>query len=91
MISSMWLSGSGKVHAAPTVVVVDPARRAAHGIRPVVDTAGDDATEDLVEVVLANQERVVLLNDLVVHLVEIERDAVVHLDDEERPVDRRRR
>ena len=38
---------------------------------------------------LADQERVVLLRDLTVHLVKIERDVVVDFDDQEWPEDRR--
>jgi len=64
--------------------VVDGAGGVAHRAGPVVEPTGKDAPEDLVEVVFADQERVVLLRDFAVHLMEIERDAVVHLDDEER-------
>src|SRR5438105_6496223 len=72
-----------EVHAAAAVVVVDLALLALARIRPVVEPALLDAAEDLVELLLADEERVVLLLDLVIGVAEIERHAVRELDGEE--------
>src|SRR5262245_52952990 len=72
-----------EVHAAPAVIVVDLAAPGLAGVGPVVELSGADAAEDVVEVVLGDQEGVVLRGDVVVALVEIERDVVVDLDHEE--------
>src|SRR5437763_2823980 len=80
-----------EVHASTAVVAVDlpppPERR----IGPVLEPPLGDPTEDLVELVLADEERVVLRRDLAVHVVIVERHAVAGLADTERPARRRLR
>ena len=78
--------GRGEVEAAAAVVGVVP-RRAVAGVGEGGDAALAQAGRDGVEVVLGDQERVVLLDDLVfLHEVgEVQAHAVVQLDDRERP------
>jgi hypothetical protein len=66
------------------VVGVDPAGAALAGVSPVFEALCADAFEDLVELVFANQECVVLEGNLAIGLVEVERDIVVKRDHEER-------
>src|SRR5215510_11117438 len=73
-----------EVHAATPVVVVDLAPSGLAGVGPVVEMSGAHAGEDVVELLLADEESVVLRGDVVVALVKIERDVVVDLDHEER-------
>src|SRR5258708_5342424 len=80
-----------EVNAAAAVVVVDLALLLLHRIGPVVDALLLDAAEDLVELLLADEERVVLLLDLVVGVAEIERHAVGEHDREEVRAERFRR
>src|SRR6266568_5097674 len=75
----------GEVDAATAVVAVDLAGPGPAGVRPVRHVAPGDPPEDHVELVLADQERVVLGRDLSVGLVEVERDAVVRRRDQEPP------
>src|SRR5215218_5887270 len=58
--------GVEPVHAPATVVGVDLTRVALEGIGPVIEAAGPDAGEDLVELLLGHQERVVPRMDLLV-------------------------
>jgi hypothetical protein len=83
--------GVFEVHAAAPVSAVDLSRPAPVRVGPVLEASIADASEDLVEVALADQEGVVLGRNLAIDLVEVERDAVVDLDDEERPEARGRR
>src|SRR5882672_2270658 len=81
-----------EVNPSAPVVVVDLADAVSHGIRPVRKLPLADATEHFIEPVLAQQERVMLLlNRLALVRVEVQRDAVGELDDEERPEARWRR
>src|SRR5437879_6941798 len=73
-----------EVHAATPVVAVDLALPVETRIGPVVESAPRDPPEDLVEIVLVYQERVVLRGDLAVDIVEVQRYAVAGLDHEER-------
>src|SRR5205807_1539008 len=82
--------GVSEVHAATTVVVVDLARSAERRVGPVVEPPLGDPTEDLVELVLADQERVVLRRDLALDVVVVERHLVADLDDAKGPEARRR-
>src|SRR6185503_2035123 len=75
--------GIFEVDTAAAVVVVDLSRVRARRIRPVLEPALADASEDAIELVLADQKRVVLDGDVAVRVAEIERHAVVELDDEE--------
>src|SRR6059058_3680257 len=72
-----------EVHAAAAVVVVDFSLLPLRRIGPVVHAAFLDAAEDGVELFLADEERVVLLLDLVVGVAEVERHVVGELDREE--------
>src|SRR5207248_404912 len=72
-----------EVHAAPAVMAIDLAFVALAGIGPVVEPALLDAAEDGVEFLLRDEERVVLLLDLVVGVAEVERHVVCELDREE--------
>src|SRR5205085_5101837 len=60
-------------------------------VGPEVEAALADATEDRVELALADEERVVLRRDLVVGRMEVERHVVVDADDVEGPEARGRR
>jgi len=70
MISSRVAARVLEVDAAAAVVAVDPALLLPAGIGPVVETALLDAAEDLVELLLAHEEGVVL--HLHVHAVGVE-------------------
>ena len=85
MISRRCPSGSSKYTPRPPSLWLISPGSAARRVGPVLEPALADAAEDGVEVVFADQERIVLRGDLAVGLVEVERDAVVELDDEERP------
>src|SRR4029077_2616034 len=74
-----------EVQAAAAVAPVDLPALAAAGVGPVVDPAVADAAEDRVELLLADQERVVLRRDGLVRHVEVEGDVVVHAHDVEWP------
>ena len=80
-----------EVHAAAAVVMVDLALLLLRRVGPVVEAALFDAAEDLVELLLAHEERVVLRFGLVVRVAEIERHAVRELDGEEIGAERLRR
>jgi hypothetical protein len=71
-ISSRWPFGSSK-YTPRVIPVVDPARVLPGGIRPVRSVAAAGPLEDLVEFLLADQERVVQLVDVPVHGDEVER------------------
>jgi hypothetical protein len=71
-ISSRWPFGSSK-YTPRVIPVVDPARVLPGGIRPVRSVAAAEPLEDLVEFLLADQERVVQLVDVPVHGDEVER------------------
>src|SRR5262249_22686306 len=73
-----------EVHAAAAVVAIDLAGPALHRVGPVLEAALSDAAVHVVEVVFADQERVVLVCDLAVRVVEVERHVVVDVDDVER-------
>src|SRR5688500_11899259 len=75
--------GIVEVDATAAVVPVDRALLVLERVRPVVEAALADAPEDLVELLLADEERVVLQANRAPHRVKVERDAVVDLDDEE--------
>src|SRR5215475_1955528 len=77
--------GVFEVHAATPVASVDLSGSGPARIGPVCAPLLADAAEDPVEVVFAYQEGVMLGGNLAFPLVEIERDAVVGLDDEEGP------
>jgi len=93
-----WMSFNGTMYtcAAPNtqgwkdafvtaaVVAVDLALLTMHRIRPVLQAARLHPAEDLIELGLAHQERVVLDLDLLVGIEEGERDLVGDLDIEER-------
>src|SRR5690606_11382578 len=79
-----------EVHAAPAVVAVELARLALPGVGPVLHAALDDPPVDLVELRLADQERVVLSGDLVARRGEVEPDAVGGVDLPEVPETARR-
>ena len=55
--------GIGEVDAPSAVVVIDLTELALHRIGPVVEAVRSDAPEDLVELVLAHEEGVVLRLD----------------------------
>ena len=80
-----------EIDAAAAVVAVDLAGLLLAGVGPVVELAFLQAGEDAVEVLFADQEGVVLPRDLAIDPVEVERDAVVEFDDQERPEARRLR
>jgi hypothetical protein len=75
--------GIVEVDAAAAVVVIDLTRSALARVGPMVEAAFDDPAEDLVELVLSDQERVVLRGNRVIGLVVVEREAVVDVNDEE--------
>src|SRR5688500_9310063 len=79
------------VEAASTVVGVDLALGPMERVGPEGEPALDDPGLDLVELVLAHHERIMLRMDLAVVVGVIHRYAVVDLDDDERPVRRRLR
>ena len=79
------------IDAAPAIGVVDPARLLLAGIGPVRQAALADAPEDSVELVLADEKRVVLHFDVARRLNEIEGDGIVELDAEKRADAHRRR
>ena len=89
--SSRWPSGSEKYTPRPPSWWLISPGFVLHRVRPVVDPALGDATEDLVELLLRHDERVVLSRDLTIGLVVVERHAVRGLDHEERCVARRGR
>ena len=64
--------GVAEVDPAAPVVVIDLAAPALARVGPVVQLSRSDPAEDRVEVVLADQERVVLGRDLGVGLVIVE-------------------
>jgi len=66
--------------------LVDLTRPVPLGVGPVRQAAGPDPTEDLVELGLGDQERVVLRVDRPMVVSEIEGDVVVDLHDQERAV-----
>src|SRR5207248_8033701 len=66
-----------EVHAAAAVVVVDLALLLLHRIGPVVDALLPDAAEDLVELLLADEEGIVLRLGIVVGVAEVERHAEI--------------
>src|SRR5690349_17634709 len=74
------------VHAAAAVIRVDLAGPAPSRVGPVRQATRSNAAEDLVEPALIHQECVVLRMDRAVVVGEIQRDVIVHLNDEERPV-----
>src|SRR5262245_22521788 len=73
-----------EIEPAAAIIVVDRTRPALAGIRPVLDAALADAREDLIELVLADQERIMLGGDLAIRVVEVERYRVAELDHQER-------
>src|SRR6185369_2005978 len=72
-----------EVDAAAPVIAVDLAGPRPTGVGPMLEPALADAAEDLVEVIVADQEGIVLRGDFTIALVKVERDAVVDLDHEE--------
>src|SRR6516225_4391857 len=72
-----------KIDAASAIVVVDLAGPAAPWISPVVEAAILDATEDGVEVSLADQEGVVLRPNRALGVGKVQRDAIIQFDDVE--------
>jgi len=64
--------GVFEVHAAATVAAVDFGNAVAARVGPVLEPSFAEAVEDLIEVVFADQEGVVLRGNLAVTLVEIE-------------------
>src|SRR5262249_20305296 len=74
-----------EIHPAAAVVVVDLAGPRPARVGPVPQSPFGDPAEDRVEVVFADQERVMLRDDVSGRFPEIQRNAVVGLDDEERP------
>ena len=85
MTSRRWPSGSSKYDAAAAVVAVDFSGPDLAGVGPVTEPALADPRKDRIEVFLADEEGVVLGGNLAVGLVEVERDAVAEVDNEERP------
>ena len=75
------VSSAGTPVAKAAAPVTDAAKPVASAVTPPLT----DAAEDRIEVVVADEERVVLRSDLRVGLVVIERDAVAGLDHEEGP------
>ena len=73
-----------EVDAASAIIAVDLAAALLNGVSPILDPALADAAEDLVEIVLADQEGVVLWSDLAFGLKKVERYAVVEFHYEER-------
>ena len=78
-------SGVTKVDAAPAEVTIDFAPRSHPRIRPVIEATRLHALEDLVELGVAHEERIVLDVELRVGFEDSERDLVRRLDFEERP------
>src|SRR5262249_30052855 len=76
--------GVAEVQAAASVVTIDLAAPRAARVGPIFDAALADASEDRVEVVLIDQKGIVLRRDLTVAVVEVERYAILELDDQER-------
>src|SRR4029078_10268240 len=74
-----------EVETAAAVVAVDLAGLALSGVGPVIEAARTDAPEHFVEFAFADQERVMLRGDLVIGVVEIERNVIPELDHKERP------
>ena len=64
--------------------MVDAAWLPVTRIRPVGQSTGLDATEDLVELVLAHQEGIVLDGELLAALDEVERHPIVQFDAKKR-------
>ncbi len=68
--------GVEPIDASTAVVVVDFAFLGAGRISPVGQSLRADAPEDVVELCFGDEERVVLLGDVIVRRVVVERDAV---------------
>src|ERR1700730_17641612 len=73
-----------EVDTAPAIVGVDLALFMLVGVGPVGQIASSDATEDLVEVALVDEERVVLRRDVIAPVHEVEADVVIRGHNEER-------
>lgn len=73
-----------EIDAAAAVVATDFAGAFPVGIGPVLEPSIADAAEDLVEVVFADQEGVVLRRYVAVVIVEVDGNVVVERDDEHR-------
>ena len=72
-----------EIQAAAVVPVVDHPRPALARICPVRQPLVPDAAKCRVEFLLANEEGVMLASDRLAGLGEVQRDAIVGLDDEE--------
>lgn len=72
-----------EIEPAPAIVMADLSPPAAHRVGPVVEPARRDAAEDGVEFGLVDQEGVMLRLDRAFGIREIERNAVVQIDDVE--------
>ena len=74
-----------EVEPTASVVVVDRALVALHGFGETRDSSLLHAGEDLVELILADQERVVLAGGISVGVCKVERDVIAGWHDEEMP------
>src|SRR4026209_1871962 len=74
-----------EIDAAAAVVPADFAGTFPVGIGPVLKASVADAGEDLVELLFADEEGVVLGGNLAVVFVEVDGNVVVERDDEHRP------
>lgn len=72
-----------EVQPAATIVAVDFAGTALAGVGPVLESPPSDASKDMVKVLFAYQEGIVLRVNFGIGLVKVERDIIVELDDQE--------
>ena len=80
-----------EIHASAAVVGIDLARLVVARVGPKRQGLPLDPAEDRVELVLADEEAVVLRDDLIVGIKEVECDVVLDSDREERAPRRRAR
>jgi hypothetical protein len=71
-----------EIHPASTIVSINFASVVLAWVSPILNSPTADASEDLIEVVFAYQESIVLGGNFAFLLIEVEGDAVVEVDDQ---------